>query len=757
VLEKISDDANQIASSAHQSERMNPSTTNSKRHPPRPARALLGAPGRNLLTLAICTAVWMPSAQSAASYPMTLPWRGDALGPGVYIRSGGHTGQDYGNDGWGIDFHAATWVGPDWEGDDGGSENEDAYIYGVPLYSPVNGEIIACWRTAPEKPAPGVDYDLDGDGIFGEKNSCSISGAPCDEDADCPNFNTCVKGDDISPNGGGNHLQIRDASGDYVILLAHMQDDSIPAELCPLSSARDDIDTTSTPGWVLPGPDGWPDDDTDDCNTGGMKGWQRDTILPTPVPIQEGDFLGRVGNSGRSGGPHLHMQVKPLTTDGQGDFCEGDTEEMVFYESWSQLCPSEVAATGAWSPLDGDNPLEPYTVVGVSCDESLDCDAGEVCSNGECWTAKPAYCFLPDAIGRQEDLNDLVVQATNLHFTTQSNGDVLVYQSSGNLRLRSYDLASDGDIIQQDTQDEGAVLDVAVARPDSGQRHVVVSVRGSDDNLKHIPYSVSSANGTITRITGKEKTESDVFQVESTPSPAHDGYVVAIETGNDGNGNLKVIDYHVAADFTITRDFSGTGTGGPIDDVAITTMSHFDGVVTAEITAGGSLVVRSFEVPAGGGVTAVDDVTTTGGTSVTADAVQPSVYFGEEFVLTSVIQANETLRIDSWAVDQDGFISWVDSIGTGVVSEHDGTAGLSMVGDFVMGMRDSNDDYRTIGWDVDWFGQIRRNSTRVGGEVTDLAVVASSAGIGNHLVTARTDGGGGLQMFVYAENYNGWY
>lgn len=188
-------------------------------------------------------------------------------------------------------------------------------------------------------------------------------------------------------------------------------------------------------------------------------------------------------------------------------------------------------------------------------------------------------------------------------------------------------------------------------------------------------------------------------------------------------------------------------------------MSHFDGVVTAEITSTGGLVLRSFEVPAVGGVTAVDDYVSwvVSGSSVTVDAVLPSVYFGDEYVLTSVIQADDTLRIDSWAVDEDGFISWVDEITAGEVSEHDGAAGSSFVGDFVMSVRDSNDEFRMIGWDVDWFGQIRRNSTLVGGTVTAVALVGSSAVVGDYIVAAQTDATGELHLFTYAENYSGWF
>jgi hypothetical protein len=685
---------------------------------------------------------------------MKFPWRGDGLDPNVHFRAQGHTGDDYGNPIWGIDFHAAKWENSEWKSNDGGGQNADEYIFGVNVYSPVDGEIVACWRTAPEKPSPSLNYDLDGDGVYGEAKNCVVSGAVCEDNSDCfavwPVVDTCGAGHDVSPMSAGNHVQIRNEVGDYVIFFAHLQNGSIPAELCPLPANRDDQDKTSSPGDTLVGADGWPDNESDNCD--GGEGFPQDTLLPTPVPIEAGQFIGRVGHTGASSRPHLHMHAKPLTVDDDGDICLEDSEEIVFYESWSQVCDVGTPLSGGWSPLDGDNPLEPYDI-GGACDTDSDCVGDEVCSSeGECVVVSPYYCFLPDAIGEQEDHDDLAVPATNLHFTTHSDGDVLVYQSSGALRLRSYDVDAFGNIVAQDTYNEGSVLDVAVARPNS-TRDVIVSIRGSNGVLKHIPYDVSSLSGDIVRMSGKEWTDSSVQQVESTPSPAHAGYVVAVE---DGFGNLKVIDYHVTLALDITRNLSGSGTGGAIDDVAITTMSNYDGVVTAEINGAGNLVVRSFDVPAAGGVTNADTWgTAIDGDSVTVDRVPTAI--GSEYVVTSVIRGDGTLRLDSWDVDGLGTINWLDGINAGVVSEHDGTAGSTISGDFVTGMRDSNDEFKLIGWDVTVLGQLRRNSTRDLGPVTQTAVAATPAGGGNYLVAARTDEQGDLHLFVYDENYHGWF
>ncbi|MCA9708569.1 MAG: hypothetical protein KDK70_22155 [Myxococcales bacterium] len=379
---------------------------------------------RALLGLALLTSAW---AAPAHAYPTGFPSRGDALPSGVLFRTSGH-GASYGSS-WAIDFKAYDFDGTQWrEFSDGvGATNESSYAWGTNVYAPEDGEIVACWRTTPDKPDPNTDYDIDGDGITGE--------VP----------------DDVSPIRSGNHLQIRTADGDYLILLAHLQYDSIPPSLCPLGATGD-----------------WPADTSEDCSLPSpWEGFPASTILPTPVPIRAGDFLGRIGHSGSSGAPHLHMHVKPFDLDAQGDMCVSNSVEIEFYEAWAQPCSTyQNVSWSAWDPLDVENPLQPGST--------------------------STQCFLPDAIGAQQDHEDLGVPATNLHMTTDPAGDVMAYQSGGALRLRSYDLAGSGSIVDQDTLDEGTVLDLALARP-SNARDVVVSVRGSNGKLKHIPYAVDGA------------------------------------------------------------------------------------------------------------------------------------------------------------------------------------------------------------------------------------------------------------------------
>jgi murein DD-endopeptidase MepM/ murein hydrolase activator NlpD len=79
----------------------------------------------------------------------------------------------------------------------------------------------------------------------------------------------------VKGTGGGNSYRIVHANGE-VMLYAHLRKDSIPEELCPTEG--------------------------------------KDYTVRTAPRVRAGDFLGRVGNSGQSSGPHLHLH---LGTTGQ--------------------------------------------------------------------------------------------------------------------------------------------------------------------------------------------------------------------------------------------------------------------------------------------------------------------------------------------------------------------------------------------------------------------------------------------------------
>ncbi|HLF32470.1 MAG TPA: hypothetical protein VI566_15765 [Xanthomonadales bacterium] len=140
--------------------------------------------------------------------------------------------------------------------------NSDFYVYGQPVYAMGPGKVIRCWRNAPENPRP----------------FSSALGDKFDEDFEDRDW-LHQQWRNKRMSGGGNHLLVEEADGDW-ILYAHAQTGSIPASLCPhnqqLYSAADQDSEADVPS-------------------------------AQQATIQAGQLLYKVGNSGNSSAPHLHV------------------------------------------------------------------------------------------------------------------------------------------------------------------------------------------------------------------------------------------------------------------------------------------------------------------------------------------------------------------------------------------------------------------------------------------------------------------
>jgi len=255
----------------------------------------------------IGTAAWASS--QSASYP--FPGRAEDLQSGHYwyIRdkhwSGGS--QEWAYDLLGVRFDSEegwTTLNP---GFSSATSNGSKILYGKPVHAIADGEVFACWRNAPENPAPGQRH----------------SEAPGYDEDKTPRISFA-----------GNFLFVELTNGQRV-LYAHFQSGSIPASLCPISKTL-----FSTPVSAIA---------------------PAETRLPagSRPQVKQGQFLGDVGNSGNSSEPHLHIHVQ---TAG------GDPVRLRFRGVWVK---STELAGGIidfpyrfWSYLDGDMlPLEPTAIL----------------------------------------------------------------------------------------------------------------------------------------------------------------------------------------------------------------------------------------------------------------------------------------------------------------------------------------------------------------------------------------------------------
>lgn len=129
-----------------------------------------------------------------------------------------------------------------------GSKNADHLIYGKPIHAMADGEVIAGWRNAPDNPAPGETHPKRLEKLIG---------------------------------GGGNFVKVRHDDG-RIVLYAHAQPGTVPANLAPTGAT------------YYSKPD---------------NGKESEFPAGKGPRIKKGQFLGKVGNSGASSGPHLHVHI----------------------------------------------------------------------------------------------------------------------------------------------------------------------------------------------------------------------------------------------------------------------------------------------------------------------------------------------------------------------------------------------------------------------------------------------------------------
>lgn len=221
------------------------------------------------------TAIGLALPVAAVQYD--LPFKGQNFSDNEKIYTRDHavtTSQQYGYDfsGRRYDFDNSRWtsVNTSLADYDAAPTNNKHTIYNKSVYAMRAGKVVGCWRNAPENPRP------------------KLAG---DSDTTKPWLHTKFK-DGYIP-GGGNMLWVEHADGSRM-LYAHMTPGSISQNLCPHNAQ------------YFPAPKG----STPEFDYVGVAPAQQATI-------SIGQYLGRVGNSGSSTGPHLHVHLQNTGGVGQ--------------------------------------------------------------------------------------------------------------------------------------------------------------------------------------------------------------------------------------------------------------------------------------------------------------------------------------------------------------------------------------------------------------------------------------------------------
>ena len=552
------------------------------------------------------------------SYP--FPGRQVDLPAATYWKVAGDHGGTGARDLVNWHWDGAGWTGINKPFDEYAADprNEDHIIYDKPVFSPVHGTIVSCWRNSPEGIRPEVH-----------------------------------KGDDI-PNPGrtsspktilqaGNHVNILSDDGTRIILLAHLRPGTVPPHLCPFNDTH-----------VL---------DADNK----LGEFPREATIPVNLRphVTQGEVIGHVGSSGAASLPHLHVHLKPVT----GSYSNGtpqvsDAVPMPFHGVYTKAEDASGDFIPDWVPTV-DAPLgnsllvhaSPYLKTDTITEPMSITETAALATGGTAITAvrETATGNLRLRSFGATDLGQLVAldeasagAATQIAMARAGLDSSIVTalrDGAGDLELINWRVSASGGLTRRGFGAAGAVSKIAIAEAPSGLG-VVTAVRDSSGLLKLITWSVDEPNATVTRVATFPGGPVNEIAIATVSTPFR-GVVVATR---DGNGNLHVDSFAITPALDIiARDSDGAGAATSLQAVAVRVDANTDHVVTAMRDGTGVLRLIDWSVSATGGLTRLGD--DEGGPIADLELVR-----GRPGDVITASRNGQELRLITWRFFTDGRI-----------------------------------------------------------------------------------------------------
>jgi len=393
--------------------------------------------------------------------------------------------------------------------------------------------------------------------------------------------------------------------------------------------------------------------------------------LSKGVHVKAGQLLGRVGNSGNTDAPHLHIDADK----------NGHLRPILFHDIHvvaREILPADDSPNAPWVAVDGQ---------------------------GLPWGGKEGNAIWPAPIPPKQvtRLGDSGTQAGAIRIIAASVGPhqvvTAVRTQKGNLKLIVWDISSDGKTVTRlgDSGNQAGVSDIiAVASLSLGR--VITAVRTAVGNLKLICWGIFDGGKTVTRL-GDSGNQAGITDFISVTSVGSSQVVTAVRTnektlklivwdvsnnrktiarlGDTSNepisikntivtsvglgrvattirtedGKLKVIVWDISPDGkTVIRLGDSNNQAGATEIIAVASLNS-EQLATAVRTEAGNLKVIVWGIsPNGKTVTRLGD----SGSQAGATDIIAIASLGSDQVATAVRTKEGNLKIIVWGVFDDG-------------------------------------------------------------------------------------------------------